>query len=75
MAGSADERDGYVSAGVVAQHLGLRPNTVIQWARVGRIPCLKMSPRVIRFRLPAVVAALRADQAIPADAPGRETSS
>jgi excisionase family DNA binding protein len=36
--GSADE---YLSRGEAAQRLGVPPRTIQQWARSGRIPCIR----------------------------------
>ena len=43
----------------VAAVLKIHGFTVRQWADQGKIPCLKCSPRVRRYNIPAVLAALR----------------
>lgn len=56
------------SAAEVAARLGVKPGTVLLWYREGRIPGLKLSHKVLRFRLSEVVAALEFRQ-------GREVAS
>jgi hypothetical protein len=43
----------------LAERLHIRPRTVQAWGRMGRIPTVKLSPRVVRFDWPAVLKALR----------------
>jgi excisionase family DNA binding protein len=43
----------------LAERLHIRPRTVQIWARRGRIPAIKLSPKVVRFNWLAVLAALR----------------
>ena len=43
----------------VAARLHVRPRTVQAWVRLGRIPALRLSPKVVRFDWPAVLAELR----------------
>ena len=42
----------------LADRLGIKPATVLDWYRKGRIPALKISPKVLRFNLTEVLAAL-----------------
>ena len=42
----------------VAARIGVAYLTVLKWGRCGKIPCVKISPRAIRFRLSEVVKAL-----------------
>jgi excisionase family DNA binding protein len=42
----------------LAERLHIRPRTVKAWARLGRIPAIKPSPKVVRFNWLAVLAAL-----------------
>lgn len=48
---------------LTAEELGARlrvaPGTILGWARSGHIPAVRMSPKVVRFRLDEVVAALQ----------------
>ncbi len=44
----------------LAKHLRVKPETVRDWARRGRIPVLRLSPKVIRYNADAVIAALLA---------------
>ncbi|HTU19230.1 MAG TPA: helix-turn-helix domain-containing protein [Gemmataceae bacterium] len=43
----------------LAERLNLRPSTVRVWARRGRIPAVRLSPKVVRFDWLAVLTALR----------------
>ena len=47
----------------LATRLRVSPETVRGWARRGLIPTLRISPKVIRYDLAAVLAALSADPA------------
>ena len=51
----------------VARRLSVRPRTVQAWYRAGRIPTVKISPKVVRFDWPAIVAALRAVAGVEGD--------
>lgn len=48
----------FVTASEVADYLRIDEQTVRLWARQGRIPAVRLSPKAIRFRLPDVMAAL-----------------
>jgi excisionase family DNA binding protein len=48
-----------LTADEIAERLRLRPRTVRQWARRGLIPVIRLSPKVVRFELADVVAAVR----------------
>lgn len=50
-----------VTAGEVAEILGVTVGTVRRWARAGRIPIIRLSPRVLRFDPEAVLSALAAE--------------
>jgi excisionase family DNA binding protein len=39
-----------LTARAVAEQLGLSPETVLRWARLGRLPAIHLSNRAIRFR-------------------------
>jgi hypothetical protein len=45
----------------IAQAINVRPATVLMWARQGRIPRVRVSPRCIRFSLADVLRALGRD--------------
>ena len=47
-----------LTAQELAKHLRLSPETVHEWARSGAIPSLRLSPKVIRFDIKAVMSAL-----------------
>jgi len=57
------EPQGLVTAAVVAKHLSVTPQTVLNWERSGLIPSVIRIGRVIRFRLEDVNAALAANRA------------
>ena len=48
-----------LTADEIAERLRLRPRTIRQWARRGLIPAVRLSPKVVRFELAPVVAAMR----------------
>src|SRR4051794_14332025 len=52
----------------LAARLGVRPTTIARWSRTGRIPARCLSPKVVRYDLAAVLAALEARH----EAAGRE---
>lgn len=54
----------------LANRLRVRPDTVRNWARRGLIPAVRLSPKVIRFDLAAVVEATTRPQS--ADGAGGE---
>jgi len=43
----------------LADKLHVRPRTVHEWARRGRIPAVRLSSKVVRFDWASVLAALR----------------
>lgn len=47
----------------VADRLGVAPETVTRWAREGRIPEVRLSPKVRRFIYEDIIAALRGAEA------------
>ncbi len=47
-----------LTADQLAERLHLRPRTVQAWARQGRIPAVKLSPKVVRYNWQAVLAVL-----------------
>ena len=47
-----------LTAEELADRLRVRPETVRTWARRGTIPAVRLSPKVIRFDLQAVVEAM-----------------
>lgn len=55
------ESDDLLTAAELAERLRVKPGTVLGWHRKGRIPVRKLSPKVLRFALAEVVAALEAE--------------
>ncbi len=51
--------DELLTADGLARRLQVRPSTIQRWARQGRIPAVRLSPKVVRYDLAAVVRALR----------------
>ena len=56
----------YLTPADLARRLQLSPETVRQLAKDGRIPCIRISPKVLRFDPQAV------NDALTAPAPSRE---
>ena len=48
----------FLTARQLAAHLQVSETTVRRLAREGRIPAIRLTPRLIRFHLPAVLEAL-----------------
>jgi excisionase family DNA binding protein len=46
-----------VDSSVLAEVLHISRDTVLEWAREGRIPCRRFGPRVVRFDLSEVLEA------------------
>ncbi len=53
-------RDEFVTARQLAAFLQVSESTVRRLAREGRIPCVRLTPRLVRFNLKAVCRALEA---------------
>ena len=51
-----------LTAGELAERLAVRPGTIRQWVREGKIPEVTISPKVRRFDWAAVVEALERGQ-------------
>ena len=43
----------------LARRLGVRPRTIREWARKGRVPAMRLSRKVVRFDWETVLSALR----------------
>jgi hypothetical protein len=52
------DQENLVSSDEIASKIGVKPDTITMWARIGRVPSFRISKRVIRFSLPAVMSAL-----------------
>jgi predicted site-specific integrase-resolvase len=50
--------DDLMTARELAGHLGVRPGTILDWHRQGKIPGRRLSHKVLRFSLRDVVNAL-----------------
>jgi hypothetical protein len=57
---SSADREDLLTAAALAVRLGVKPGTVLGWHRRGWIPSRKLSPKVLRFDLVEVLAALEA---------------
>jgi len=54
-----------VTAGELAEQLSLTPKPIRDWARQGKIPSLRISPKVIRFNPDEVLLALENNRLHP----------
>ena len=61
-------RDDLLTAAELADRLRVRPSTILDWQRSGRIPSIRLSHKVLRFNWAEVLAALNR----PQTARGRE---
>lgn len=52
----------FLTAEQLAARLHVRPSTVRRWAQEGRIPTVRLTPKVVRYELAAVVAAMTTGQ-------------
>jgi excisionase family DNA binding protein len=52
--------DQLLTAEEVADRLRVKPDTIVVWARQGRIPARRLSRKVIRFSLSEVIESLEA---------------
>lgn len=55
----AEDKPELLTPEELAARLAVAPGTVKEWARRGRIPSVRISPKVVRFYMPDVVGALR----------------
>ncbi|MDA1053665.1 MAG: hypothetical protein O3C40_24720 [Planctomycetota bacterium] len=53
--------DGLLTANELGAELRVKPDTVKHWSRTGRIPTVRITPKVIRYDLQAVIASLKSD--------------
>lgn len=51
-----------LTANELAERLRLRPRTIREWARRGLIPAIRLSPKVVRYELAAVLEAMTTRQ-------------
>ena len=49
-----------LTAAEMAERLRIKPTTLREWAREGRIPSVRITPKVIRFDAEAVILSLSA---------------
>ena len=52
-----------LTAAELAARLQVKPGTVLQWQRAGRIPAVRITAKVLRFNLSAVLTTLGNQQA------------
>jgi excisionase family DNA binding protein len=57
-----DHEAEWMTAQELATRLRVTPETVRAWGRLGRIPALRLSPKVVRYNARAVFAALASGQ-------------
>lgn len=43
---------------MLADAISVKPGTISAWTRAGRIPAVRLSPKVVRYRLADVLASL-----------------
>jgi excisionase family DNA binding protein len=53
-----DHEADWMTAQELAKRLRVTPDTIRAWGRLGRIPVLRLSPKVVRYNPQAVFAAL-----------------
>lgn len=63
----ATNQEAWVSAKDIGLRLSLNTDTVQLYARQWRIPFMRISPRVIRFQVSSVMAALERSQQVTVD--------
>ena len=51
-----------LTAAEMAARLRIKPTTLQEWAREGRVPCIRITPKVIRFDAEAVILSLSAQK-------------
>ena len=49
-----------LTAEELADRLRVRPDTIKVWTRAGRIPCVRITPKVVRYDVEAVLSKLSA---------------
>jgi excisionase family DNA binding protein len=52
----------------MAAQIRVEPDTLLGWARKGRIPCVRLGRKMVRFDPEAVIQALKASQAVDSEA-------
>jgi excisionase family DNA binding protein len=52
-------QDDCLTAPELAERLRVKPSTVLDWQRAGRIPSIRSTNKVLRFNLKDVMAALK----------------
>lgn len=62
-ANSEEAREEFLTARQLAEVLQVSETTVRRLARDGRIPCVRLTPRLLRFNLKSVCRALEGDGA------------
>jgi excisionase family DNA binding protein len=67
-----EAREEFLTARQLAEVLQVSESTVRRLAREGRIPCVRLTPRLLRFNLRAVYRALDGSNAKPKRRPAEE---
>ncbi len=62
-----------LTAAEMAARLRIRPSTLREWARAGRVPSVRIKPKVIRFDAEAVILSL-SEQKMPTTAGGTDAN-
>jgi predicted site-specific integrase-resolvase len=52
-------RDDLLTAAELGDRLRVKPSTILEWQRSGRIPSIRLSHKVLRFDLADVLGALK----------------
>jgi hypothetical protein len=65
------EPDTLLTAADLASRLGVKPETILDWHRKGRIPARKLSHKILRFELAPVLSALESPHAPRPEADGQ----
>lgn len=59
MTDTTEQRSGLLTAEEIAAHFRVKPETVRGWARQGIVPSIKLSHKMVRYRLDDVIEALQ----------------
>jgi len=68
------DHDALLTADELAGRLGVKPGTIREWHRAGRIPSRRLSRKVLRFDLTAVLSALESSRTTLSEPDGGEVT-